>query len=372
MVDILEEKRKGIAEKKTVLTNKKTGEMREYILRTFRPGDEEGIRLCVQEEHGTSYFKKFFYDLKLLKEKTEGDEYIVFVAEENNEIAGVEILRIFGKEGDDYIEPASQMIRKSHRGFGLSGALVNYTFFVARSLKPSALFVHTAMYHTITQHVCEAYGMEPIGYEIGSFLTEIMQNSYFLEGIKKYSAGTLCYPVEKRNAREIYLPTELASYGKKVYEKINVPCRIFTEHDVKNMSELTGEHKLFEDSKFIISKENEINRYITIDVKKVGDDFYEKIKEIMSEHVSDKKNPDGWVYHLIMDIDTPEFIEQYKRLKNMGFFVGSIQPVCGIHERVFLYWLGDLELHMEQYVVTEKFDEVRKYISNFYEKRVMN
>lgn len=379
MVDILEFKKKGIIQRKVILTNKKTGEIRTYLLRAFLPGDEEGMIACVKEEHKNSYFKKFFYDPVLLRKKAEGEEYIFFVAEEvteseeadgcKNQIAGIELLRIFKEHGDDYIEPASQMIRKSHRGYGLSGALVDYTYEVAISLKPAALFSHVAMYHTITQHVCEAYGMIPVGYEIGSFLTEVMENSFVMKRIKKYSAGTLCYPVEHTKPVTVYLPTELADYGTSIYEKLNVPYHIVTEKNVANITDNAGVSKVPEESEIIISRENEINRYITIDVKKVGDDFYEKIGDLLDEHIRNGKNPDGWVYHLMLDIDTPEFIEQYHRLKDMGFFLGSLQPLCGVHERAFLYMVGNLELHMEDYEVTEQFDVIRSHINEFYKNR---
>ncbi len=371
MVDILEFKKKGIIQREVILTNKKTDESHTYLLRAFLPGDEEGMIACVKEEHKNSYFKKFFYDPVLLRKKAEGEEYIFFVAEDvtGKDIAGIELLRIFKEHGEDYIEPASQMIRKNHRGFGLSGALVDYTYEVAISLKPSALFSHVAMYHTITQHVCEAYGMVPVGYEIGSFLTEVMENSFVMEKIKKYSAGTLCYPVEHKKPVTVYFPTELADYGASIYEELNVPYHMVTEKEVVNITDSAGVSGAFEESEITISRENEINRYITIDVKKAGDDFYEKIKALIEEHIRDGKNPDGWVYHLMLDIDTPEFIDQYHRLKDMGFFLGSLQPLCGVHERAFLYMVGDLELHMEDYEVTEKFDVVRSHINEFYKNR---
>lgn len=383
MVDVLEFKKKGITKQEVVLTNKHTGSKKTFLLRPFAPGDEEGIISCVKEEHQDSYFKTFFYDPALLKEKAEGKEYIFFVAEviatdvttteeqeafwqQKNKIAGIEILRIFGTNGDDYIEPASQMIRKENRGFRLSEALVDYTFAVAKALKPASLFVHTAMYHNITQRVCESYGMVPVGYEIGSFLTEVMENSFSLKDIKKYSAGTLCYPVEKRTVADIYLPKELHSYGELIYKNLGVSCKILGETDASVGA------KQPETSRVIVSKENLVNRYITIDVRNAGDDLYQIIENEMAPYVGkDGSNPKGWVFHLILNADTFDLITHYKRLKEMGFFFGSMQPLCGDHERVFLYWVGDLDLHMEVYEVTKTFDEIRNHIIKFYKDRTI-
>jgi hypothetical protein len=374
MIDVLKFKENGIIKKEVVLTNKVTGEKRRYLLRPFLPGDEEGMIACVKEEHKNTYFKKFFYDPLLLREKAKGKEYVFFVAEEVSEskvqkslekrIAGIELLRLFQENGDDYIEPASQMIRKRHRGFGLSGALVEYTFFVAKELKPAALFVHTAMYHNITQHVCESYGMVPVGYEIGSFLTEVMENSFTLEGIKKYSAGTLCSPVEKKEAPTVYLPKELVDYGTMVYSNLGVNCRISenTDGNKTNSSQ--------ELSSVLVSEENIGNRYITIDVRKAGEDLLNVVRKIMEQRVKLKDcNPDAWVYHLVLNTDTNEFSFWYDKLKEIGFFFGGLQPLCGRHERAFLYWVGDLQLHMEEYVVTDRFNEIRNCIMHFYNNR---
>ena len=362
MLDILELKEKGIRKKIVILHNKRLDVSKEFVLRSFQTGDEKGIISCVKEEHGNTYFKKFFYDPLLLKEKAEGEEYVIFVAEADNRIAAIEILRIFSKRGEDYIEPASQIICKDYRGYGLSGALVDYTFSVAISIEPSALFVHTAMYHSITQHVCEAYGMEPVGYEIGSFLTEAMKNSFALDGIKKYSAGTLCYPVKKKEAGDIYLPPELKDYGAMVYQKLDAKYEIITKTDD------TFREK---ESVLYISRENSANRYVSIIADCIGIDFAERMDDLIHEHTKGSHNPDGWVYLLVLNTDTPEFLHIYEELKKMGFFFGGLQPLCGIHERAFMYWVGDLDLKMDAYVVTEKFAGIRDWISKYYLNRIL-
>lgn len=373
MVDILKKKKAGIRERTVILTNK-DGIKRKYLLRAFRPGDESGIINCVKEEHGDTYFKKFFYDEAALCEKAQGEEYIFFVAADvtthmtsgdiPDKLAGIEILRMFTKYGDDYIEPASQIVRKEHRGFGLSGTLVDYTFSIAKSLKPAALFSHVAMYHFITQRACEAYGMEPVGFEIGSFLTEVMKNSYLMCDVKKYSAGTLCLPVEKRDAGTVYLPDELTEYGRMIYNALGVKVCIRCG-DV-----FSGAKELPQNSMLELSYENEINRYITINTITAGEDIYDQVAHVTGEHIREGKNLEGWVYLLLLDIDTPVFLEQYKRFKSMGFFFGGLQPLCGIHERAFMYKVGDLELKMETYCVTEKFDIIREWIGKFYKARM--
>ena len=280
-----------------------------------------------------------------------------------DKIAGIEILRIFDKNGDDYIEPASQIIRKAYRGMGLSGALADYTFKVAKDLRPEALLSHVAMYHSHTQRVCEKNGMEPVAFEIGSFLTKALKNSYHLQDVSKYSAGTLCLPVEKRDAGNVYLPLELRDYCGMIYEALDV------KFCLADSSPVFDEEELPERSVFEISYDNDINRYVTINTLLCGKNLYDEVSKITEEHIRGDANPDSFVYLLILDIDTPAFPKRYEAFKSMGFFFGGLFPLCGTHERAFLYKVGDLELRMETYCVTDKFDKVREWIMKYYKAR---
>jgi hypothetical protein len=228
-------------------------------------------------------------------------------------------------------------------------------------MKPSALFVHAAMYHPITQHVCESYGMEPVGFEIGSFLTEVMSNTFAMKEIRKYSAGAMCYPVEKKEAGTIYVPKEWQAYCCRVYDNLKVDVKMHSDMDAVDIPDT---------SEIVVTDVNDMNRYIAIQVVRSGTDLAHRIRELMLEHTDGVHNPDAWTYLVIIDIDSPEFLPLYESLKDMGFFFGGLQPLCGPHERAFLYWVGDLELQMEKYVVTEKFAIIRDSIMHFYRKRV--
>ena len=160
------------------LSLREDGSRRVFLLRPFSLGDEQGIYDCVTEEYGDSYFKRDFYDVSKIKENALGEHYCFFVAETGGEIAGMEIFHIYRDEEEDYIEPASQIIRKQYRGYGLADALVDYTLPLAESMYPCALFVHAVTFHKATQAICEGYGMIPVGFRLGSFLTERMINSY--------------------------------------------------------------------------------------------------------------------------------------------------------------------------------------------------
>ena len=103
--------KKPFESEKTVLTSR-DGQEKEFVLRPFEIGDEEGIKECVTEEYGSSYFKKDFYDVDKIRENALSDGYRFFVAEADGEIACLEIFHVFSGD-EDYIEPASQIIKNT-------------------------------------------------------------------------------------------------------------------------------------------------------------------------------------------------------------------------------------------------------------------
>ncbi|MCR5467637.1 MAG: GNAT family N-acetyltransferase [Lachnospiraceae bacterium] len=354
MKDILQVKNAGFDSKVVTLENKETGDVKKFILREFLHGDEEGIVACIKSEYGDTYFKRFFYDPRAFRERAEGTGFIFFVAECDKRVAGITILRFFTGEGDDYIEPCSQIIAPEYRGYDLAKNLVEYIFAIAIDLNPSALFVRTNMYHNIVQHVCESYGMVPVGFEIGVFFRDAMKNSYPMGSPKKYSAGTLVYPVKKRDAGQIFLPVELKDYADFIYKKLGVTVEIKTEAESCD----TELHcKLMEE------EPDRLNRYAAFIVRRYGQDLEEKLREIM------KKDEEMWTFLVVLPAENPDIIPTYKMLRSLGFFFGGLQPVCGEHEYVYMYHVGDLELYMEEYVVTEAFGKIRDLINEYYRGR---
>ena len=94
------------------LYNEQKNESVVFSMRPFASGDEQGLLECIRDEYGDSYFKRDFYDVGKLREKAMGEDYVFFVEEAGGEIAGMEICALFTENGDDYIEPASQILKQ--------------------------------------------------------------------------------------------------------------------------------------------------------------------------------------------------------------------------------------------------------------------
>ena len=341
-----------------LLKNAKTGDEKEFIMRPYREGDEGGMMACIRSEYGQSYFKSSFYDEAWIREHAKSDDYDFFVAETGGEIAGMEIFTHFS-EVDECVEPASQILAREYRGYGLSIALVDYTYDILEQMDIPSIFVHAVTFHEFTQSTCEKRGMFPVGFRLGRFLSEKMNNSYPKGRCDKYSEGIMIEPVKKREAGTIYLPEELASFGKEIYDRIQVSCDIKTSGVVSaDDRPPAGEYRI---------KVDEAQEFVEVLVISEGLDLVRKMTELVKTY----KGKGCYSIQVALYDDTPAIFENYEKLKKAGYFFTGLKPVCGEREQLYMQWIDDWNLCMEDYVLTESFAGIRDVIQKFYENRIV-
>lgn len=328
-----------------------------FTLRRFEKGDEKGVIDCIREEYGDTYFKRDFYDPDWLRENAVGDHFVFFLAQANGMIAGMTILTLF-LDDEDYIEPASQIIRKPFRGYKLSDALVQYALPNGERMLPASLFVHAVTFHDSTQTLCEAYGMVPVGFRLGSFLSEKMHNSYDTKKCEKYSEGIMIKPVAKKDVGTVYVPDEIRDYTDKIYKRLKV------EYNIADSSLYKDKEYRSETSSYD-TKTDSVQKMVSIKVKEAGKDLADKMRELINSF--DDRH--GWVIQILLDIDSPKIYRIYDDLKDTGFFFTGLKPVCGAKEKMYMQWIGDISLNMDEYVLTESFDEIRHDIEKYIYRR---
>lgn len=336
-----------------VLCKERTNERVEFTMRPFAPGDELGMIACIRDEYRDSYFKREFYDPEKLFQKALGDHYVFFVAEAKKEIAGMEIFALFTENGDDYIEPASQILKRDYRGYGLAAELVAYTFPLAKAMKPKALFVHAVTFHPITQRVCGDQGMVPTGFRLGSFLAERMHNSYPKGNCPKHSEGIMILPVEKQAAGKVYLPRELSDYAARCYERLGMRCTLCHERAY-----------LPQEPAILDVNTDEQQRTVLMRIVQSGSDLVTQVRQIMDAH-----GQPYWTYQITVSADCGYAVAEYEQLWEIGFFFTGLKAACGEKEQFYMQWCGDMELHMEDYALTDDFRVLRDEIHSFYDRR---
>lgn len=335
------------------LENQSTGAHVRFRMRPFACGDEQGMIDCIRDEYADSYFKRDFYDPAMLREKALGGHYVFFVAEAEGEIAGMEIFELFCEHGDDYIEPASQILRLKYRGFGLSAALVEYTFPLAKAMRPLGLFVHAVTFHTITQKVCEAQGMRATGFRLGRFLTEKMHNSYERGRCPKYSEGIMILPLEKREAGTVYVPGELREVVSDCYDRLGMNYALC--HEGMSLPSAPAE---------LLVSVDELQRMVLIRLERYGVDLVDRVRESLAD-----REQSGWTCQIKLPTCDGCAVTAYEQLREIGFFFTGVQAACSDREWIYMQWCGDMELYLEDYALTEEFCLLRDAIKRFYDGR---
>ena len=105
-------------------------------------------------------------------------------------------------------------------------------------------------------------------------------------------------------------------------------------------------------------KRDEVQRLIMIKVDEPGKDLVTQMRYLKKSF----GNEPYWVIQIMLNTDTPVIYDQYEELKSEGFFFSGLKPLCGSHERMYMQWIGNTELHMDKYVLTQSFEEIRRDI----------
>lgn len=332
------------------LVSHKTGEEREFVMRPFRCGDEDAVLQCVKEEYGDTYYRREYYNKDLLLEQVEGGKLHLFMAYCGDDVCGIQSMISYAPQ-EPRIEAASQIFRKTYRGYGLPYELVKYTYAMAKSLHPSCIYASMVIFHDITQKMCEDAGMRPVAFNFGSHITSKMHNSFRLGSSKKYGQAIMVLPVDKKDVGRVYIHPDIKDPVSRIYDDLSVGY-VIEDAAMPDKSAAS-------ESDLSVSI-NEREQSISITVRVIGADLCEKIRQIKSSHKGQL-----WTIQLILPTNVPEAIGAYSELVSEGFFFVGVRPLCADVEQIFMQYIGDVHLCFDDYVLTDGFkrllEDVKKY-----------
>ncbi len=338
-----------IKEKEVTLVHHKTSEEKHFVMRLFRPGDEEAVMCCVKEEYGDTYYRREYYDKDQLRDLTQSGSLLLFLAWCGDDICGIQSIMSHGPE-ETRLEAASQIFRKAYRGYGLPYELVKYTYEAAKSYKPGCIYASTVVFHDITQKMCENAGMIPVGFNFGSHLTSKMHNSYLLGSSEKYAQAILILPVAKKSVGDVYIHPNIAPSVKRLYEELKTDVNIISHSPEKDDVPAS-------DTTDLTVSVNEREQSVSVKIKTIGKDLEDRIKRIKSDY-SEKY----WTIQLILPVDESFAINAFSILKDEGFFYTGLRPLCCDTEQIFMQYTGDVYFCFEEYKLTDDFRKLLKEI----------
>lgn len=322
------------------------------LLRSYHPGDVPGMIACIRDEYGSTYFKRSFYLPEQIQKEAESGHITFLVAEtKDGEIAGMLILKQFYPK-EAMCEIASQIFRKKYRGYGLAVPFFEYGMEILKSRHYYAAYCLPVLFHDTTQRLLYRLGLRATGFVLNVFDMGRITHSYRRDRNRKHSQGIQIMAQEKRNAGILYLPSEHREVCKRIYDSLGVMYQI---------QELPKQKKGKEKkpaASTIDVKQDENQSSLEIHIHRIGADLLKRMEEIGGKYPLAGMQ----TANIFLNINDPCAVWAYRELEKNGYFFTGLKPLCSDREYMVLHNPGEVEIYLEDYVLSEEFMELRKYI----------
>lgn len=328
------------------LTNKE-GTSLILCLRKYIPGDENGMIACIRDEYGSTYFKRNLYLPEQIRKESDNGHITFLVAETlSGEIACMLILKDFTPE-ESMCEIASNICKKQYRGYGLAMPFFEYGMKILKSRHYSAAYCLPVLFHNITQKLMYRLGLQATGFLLNVFDMRRITHSYHRDRNQKHSQGIQIMALEKKDAGTLYLPTEHTQFCKKIYDSLGVSYRIREE----------GQKKLPVRSR-IQAKQDILQSSLEVRIHKVGRDLPEQIEKLHAQYPLTGKQ----TANVFLNVNDSNAVWAYRQLTGMRYFFTGLKPLCSQREYMVLHNTGEVEMYLEDYVLTKEFKELAEYV----------
>lgn len=339
----------GYRERRLHLQNKE-GKKLTVTLRESRPGDEAGMIDCIRDEYADTYFNRNFYEPKEIRKEAESGHILFLVAEaESGEIAGMLILKQFYPE-ETMCEIASQIFKKKYRGYGLAALFFAYALEILKSGDYSAAYCLPVLFHDITQKLLYRQGLRATGFVLNVFDMDKITHSYKRDRSRKHAQGIQIMALKKQDAGILYLPQEVKTCCKAIYDSLGVAYRIAECGKNPNVPpQMTT---------VLVTKQDAIQSSLEIHIHRVGADLGKQMEVIQNLYPLTGRQ----TANIFLNINDRSAVWAYQTLTEQGWFFTGLKPLCSDREYMVLHNAGEMENCMGDYVLTEEFQEIYQYL----------
>lgn len=335
---------------KTLCLKNKEGRKLTLILRMYKPGDEDGMIACIQNEYEDTYFKRDFYHPAYLRAEAKNGHITFLVAQTvAGEIAGMLLLKEFAPE-EGMCEIASLIFRKKYRGYGLATPFFEYGMEILLSRNYSAAYCLPVVFHNTTQKLLCRMGLRATGFVLNVFDTEHMIHSYKNGRNSKHSQGIQIRAVGKQDAGRIYIPIEHQKLCSRIYESLGVG------YHLADRTEYNRQERLLPCE--ISYKQDELQSSLEIQIHCIGPDLPERITALHEKFPLKGKQ----TANIFLNINDQNAVRAYYFLTKMGYFFTGLKPLCSKREYMVLHHPGEVKIYPEDYVLSEEFKDLMQEI----------
>lgn len=322
-------------------------------IRLFKDTDAKDVVECIRAEYGETYFKKQFYDPDYLIKMNNENTITLIVAEtEAHVVGGVIALKSFFP-GETMCELASEIFKKEYRGYRLSEKMIQFGMEIIESRCYSSIYALPVTFHDISQRLLKRNGMVATGFILSVFDINEVQSSYPYGKCLKHSQGIQIKALEKQNVGTLFLHKEISPVAEKIYSKLGVAFEIDSKDSTDNKS--------IPKKTMLYHTIDTTHKNCAITALKIGEDIAAQIEAIYLKY----KDIYLQTFNVFININDPNAIEAYKKLKQLGFFFTGFKSLCSDNEYMVMHNNNGVEMHLEDYVLTEEFEELMKFIMPF-------
>lgn len=367
------------------------------IMRTYRPGDEEGMLACIREEYKDTYYKKDLYQPEFFSKAAGSGKYTFLAAQTMaGEIAGMLILEETGGETAlCCIE--SLFIRKKYRGYGLAGPFLRYGTEIAQNKKCAAACSCPVLFHDITQRLLYRMGFRATGFLLNVFDEAEMVHSFKKGKNQKKSLGLQLLPVGKRDVGTLYAPPEHRKFIAKIYKNLSmkfqiVSCSMKMPENVPGSMRMPGDApdgmrisenvpggmrmprdapdgiRISENMPGVSQmscREEPHRRSLEIRIWRCGMDLPEKMEKIHAGYP-----PEGmWTVNVFLNMKERWSAWAYGKLRELHYFFTGVCSLGNAGEYMVLHYADGVECFPEEFAVSPEFSEILQYVRKQYEGR---
>lgn len=326
-----------------------------FRLRKGQLGDEKGIIACIRDEYGDTYFEKDFYRADNLRKKAASGNITFLVAEvEENEIAGMMVLRESYLE-ETMCEIALQIFRKKYRGYGLARPFSEFGMRILQKSSYLAVCCQPVLFHNITQRLLYPTGLRATGLMLNVFDVDKMVHSYENGKNHKHSQGIQIMALNKQDVGVLYLPKEHRAFAAGVYERLLVKYQIDTEEGKKPLPS----------GGMIQYQYDREESSVEARVISVGRDAIQHVHLLQSIYPLKGKQ----TFNILLNIKDSNAVAAYRFFQEMGYFFTGFKCLCGEKEYMILHHPGEVKVYLEDYVLSSEFAVIASYIKGCYIKR---
>lgn len=336
-------------------------------LREYETGEEKELIACIVDEYGDTYFRKSLYLPENLRRETRSGRAVFLVAEvlsgeeaASGELAGMLILKQSCPEAG-ICEMASLIFRKKYRGYGLAMPFLEYGINIIKSRGYVAAYGLAALFHNTTQRLLCRLGLRATGFVLNILDMGRITYSYKKDRNQKHPGGIQVLALGKRDAGVLYLPREHREFCQRIYDSLEVKCRICSNADSEGPAEGLGEGAGASEIHCIQDKGQSS---LEIRIRRVGADLRDRLAEIREGCPLTGLQ----TANVFLNIHDRFAVWAYRRLEEMGYFFTGLQPLCGESEYMVLHNPGNVKIYPEEYVVTGEFSLILAYVKECYQR----